>query len=750
MAVDPLARRIIRFGAFEVDLAAGELRKNGLKIRLQEQPLRVLALLLERPGEVLSRDEIREKLWSSDTFVEFEHSLNTAVNRLRAALGDSADHPRYIETLPRRGYRFIAPVDAAENQRIELGDDTSAADEPVGSQHGVQAASVARISARLPATLPVTVARRQYLPWLLFAGTAIAFLVFLYSRQTPPEAPLRKFSITPPIVMRLANMPKMVAISPDGKHIAFTEGTAEGKLWVQNLERLDAVPMEYTEDAAGPFWSPDSKFIGFATSKEIRKIAVEGGQAFRLCELPSPGHTNYSGGSWSPDGETIAFGSGGVIYELPARGGVAKQLIRSDSHMLSAEGLWGLVRSPQFLPSQAGHRLLVFAFGAYGPRPKMMVQDLDSGRQESLGPGVRPFYSPTGHLVYSPHAHSRSLMALAFSLDTLRATGEAFPIANDAHYPSIAADGTLAYLERAGREQRQLVWIDRHGNKLGELGPVRWNMRDPDLSQDGQRVAVTIAADGTSQDVWVYDTARGSGSPVTTFVDNDYCAAWAPSGEHVAFSSNRAGNPDILLRRADGTGEEEIVVSTPAYEILTDWSSDGKYLLFHRSDAQANFDIWYVERSADGNKWGEPRVFLQTPFYEGDPKLSPDGRYVAYVSDVSGEFEVYVESFPEGGGKAAISKNGGTQPRWSPDGKELFYVEGDTLLAVSVTTTPSFSVGSTTPLFRHPTLYDHTPYPQYDVSNDGQRFILAEHAGELPMPKIRVVQNWFSEFQRRQ
>jgi Tol biopolymer transport system component len=342
-------------------------------------------------------------------------------------------------------------------------------------------------------------------------------------------------------------------------------------------------------------------------------------------------------------------------------------------------------------------------------------------------------------------------MALPFSLETLKATGEAFPIAHDAYDPSIAADGTLVYLERPAVEQKQLVWLDRRGTKIGEIGPAQRNIRDLDLSPDGKRVAVAVSA-GTGLDVWVYDLTRGSGSPVTTAVENDFNPAWSPSGEHLMFSSNRAGNADIFLRSADGTGEEAVLVAKPRYEILSDWSWDGKYLLFCSGDPSTGFDVWYLEQNKEGSGWGEPRPFLKTPFFERAAKLSPDSRYVAYVSDLSGQFEafeVYVEAFPTGGSRQRISKNGGTQPRWSRDGKELFYVEGDTLMAVSVTTTPSFSAGPATALFRHPTLQDHTPYSQYDVSNDGQKFILAEPVGELPVPKIRVVQNWFSEFQGR-
>ena len=229
-------------------------------------------------------------------------------------------------------------------------------------------------------------------------------------------------------------------------------------------------------------------------------------------------------------------------------------------------------------------------------------------------------------------------------------------------------------------------------------------------------------------------------------------ARLSSTGEHVAFSSNRAGNWEIFLRQADGSGEEQVLAATPRTELLSDWSRDGKYLLYHLQDPETEADLWYLESNEDGGGW-EPHPFLQTPFSEVVPRFSPDGRYVAYVSNESGQNEVYVQPFPEGGRKVTVSSNGGTKVRWSRDGKELFYVEGETLVAVSVSRGSSFSVGSATRLFEHPGLRPGFNYALYDVSPDGQRFILAEPVGggaDAPEPSIRVVQNWFAEFRDRE
>ena len=220
----------------------------------------------------------------------------------------------------------------------------------------------------------------------------------------------------------------------------------------------------------------------------------------------------------------------------------------------------------------------------------------------------------------------------------------------------------------------------------------------------------------------------------------------------MAFSSDRAGNSDIFLRRADGSGEEKVLAGTPRRDYVSDWSRDGKYLLYVTMDPETGIDLWYLERNEDGSGW-EPHPFLQSPLSQIVARFSPDGRYVAYVSNESGQFEVYVQPFPEGGRKVTVSSNGGTKVRWSRDGKELFYVEEQTLVAVSVSMAGDFSVGGATRLFEHPGLLTGGNYAPYDVSADGQRFILAEQVGDgadALEPSIRVVQNWFAEFRGRE
>ena len=270
---------------------------------------------------------------------------------------------------------------------------------------------------------------------------------------------------------------------------------------------------------------------------------------------------------------------------------------------------------------------------------------------------------------------------------------------------------------------------------------------DPELSPDGRQVAFS-ASENSNADIWVYDIARGVKTRLSVDPAMEFRALWSPSGEELAFVSRRSGVWGNFLRPADGGGEATALPTTTLPEWVSDWSRDGKHLLYAVVDPDNSLDLWYLQRKEDGN-W-EPRAFLQTRFAERTPRLSPDGRFVAYSSNESGQFEVYVRPFPEGGGRSTVSSNGGQQPRWSDDGKELFYVEGDAMLAVAVTASPEFSVGPVTHLFAHPSL-TRSFYPQYDVSADGQRFLLAAPVEkEGAEPSIRVVQNWFEEFRARQ
>ena len=551
------------------------------------------------------------------------------------------------------------------------------------------------------------------------------------------EMPVRRFSFAPEHLTYALGSLAQAVISPSGKHIAYVAGVGDPMLWIRDLDREEPREIEGTEGAQLPCWSPDSEFILFAARGEVKRISAQRGAATTICELPQ---SSYFGGSLSPDGNSFVFAAGAPyrLYEVPARGGNPRLLAELDW-----SGKGPSIVLPHFLPSSSGGRTLIYSKGSAGGL-EMFVWNLETGEPRVLGDGFFPIYSPTGHIVYVVEP---DLWALPFSLETLSPTGEAFPIAQDGREPSISDDGTLIYTD-VTRGRQGLVWLDRQGKNLGAIGQPQREILGLDLSPDGRRVVVHSLEDGNI-DVWVHEVDRPLRQRVTFHSGLDGRAIWGPSENEVTFHSTREGYYDIYTRPLEGTGEPELLVGTPLSQRPLDWSPDGKHLLYTVRDPENGPDLWYLERKQDSSGF-DSMPFLQTPFSERAPRFSPDGRFVVYQSDKSGRNEIYVRTFPDGENDWPVSTNGGVRPRWSHSGEELFYVEGDTLVAAPVSTKPTFTTGATTSLFQHASF--GSPGPGYDVSADGRRFVVVEtlEPVEADPPSIRVVQNWFAEFKDRQ
>jgi Tol biopolymer transport system component len=297
---------------------------------------------------------------------------------------------------------------------------------------------------------------------------------------------------------------------------------------------------------------------------------------------------------------------------------------------------------------------------------------------------------------------------------------------------------------------KQMVWRDRRGTKIGTIGQPQLNLENPELSPDGLRVLVRSTEAG-NYDIWVHDVARGVKQRLTFDPAAEVRPIWLPKGDRISFSSNRRGEGgfDIYVQSADGTGDAELLVGSPAPEFAYDWSADETYVVFNQGGQ--HYDLYYLKRKDDGSGY-DSVPFVSSPFDTYTPKLSPDGKYLAYESNESGRYEVYVQPFPQGGGKVQVSLNGGGQARWRGDGKELFYVEGNALVAVPVTTASGFSAGEPQRLFEAAPGVFEGRGQRYTVTPDGQKFILVEDAeGDgAAMPTIQVTQNWFAEFKGRQ
>ena len=387
-----------------------------------------------------------------------------------------------------------------------------------------------------------------------------------------------------------------------------------------------------------------------------------------------------------------------------------------------------------------------------------MAHDLNKGQRENLVSGFMPVYAPSGHILYRKRDPAE-IWAVPFSIETMTATGEPFAVRQNASRPSVASDGTLVYVERGARVLwaglEQLVWRDREGKHLGWIGQPQEGLWHPALSPNEEQVAVRGFEGGPWSDIWIHEVSRPVKTLFTTRDGSGGIPIWSPGGDRIAYSSGRGASRGVFVKAADGSGEAAALLSSrDSWEYVTDWGPQGTPLVLTRvspgegSRARSS-DIWYLKRKNVGDGY-EELPFLQTQFSEELGQLSPDGRFLAYVSDESGQFEVYLRSFPDGRQKQSVSINGGSQPRWRGDGEELFYVEAATLMAVPVSAETGQVLGSPQPLFSSeglPLILNDRM--RYDVARDGERFVLAEsiaHGSDY----LRVVLNWYEEFRDRQ
>ncbi len=691
--------------------------------------------------------------------------LELLVNKCLAKDADrryqsTADMVVDLETLSEKmksGKSTILRATQPAGAGVPVGTGTPAGPNAGASDAGARVASPASqtvVSGQAQADLPVppaeTAARAPVqgrLAWLVAALCFVALLAlaFVYFRQTPPETPLRRFSISQEGL-------SAASISPDGRYIAFAVQTGvESSLWLRALESETTRKIPGTEGARPVVsgWSPDSQSIVFATTSEIKRVSIDGGNPITLGQLPITGPVGFRGVSWSPDGDRIVFSSRGRLYEIPARGGEPRVLLEREGGRDNAS------LTPRFLPTDGGSEGLVYTVGRWrAADSRIWVMDLETGERRDLVSGLEPIYSPDGYLIYQAAGQDETgLRALPFSLATLESAGEAFPfpISVGGVGASVSRDGTLVYLDSLTSGQQQLVWRDRGGERIGEIGQPQPAISEPALSPDVQLVAVSAREGSSPPDIWIHDISRSLKTRLSFAPEDESRPVWSPDGKQIAYSHRHSGQSDIVVKPADGSGEAQPLVSTDAREDLLDWSADGTRVLYEVIDPKNGSDLWYLERKPDGSDY-ESHPFLQTPFNEDSARFSPDGRFIAYCSNESGEVGVYVRPFPQGGARWQVSSGEGRQPRWRRDGKEIFYVEGDTMIAVSVSTRPGFSVGKPARLFQNPTLpWTLTGFAvRYDVSPDGERFVLREPvgSGDSP-PAIRVVENWFEEFRDR-
>ncbi len=706
----------MQFGPYRVDPETGELWNGGVRLRVPEQPFQVLVALVERPGELVTREELRDKLWPASTHVDYDHALTTAVKKLRRALHDSPLHPRYIETLPKRGYRFIAPVENGE---------------PAAT--GAEAAE--------PGNAPRLRLQRNLAVGALLSVAAGALLWTMRPRPAPEAPPIRRFSIAPAGLSEGRGL--RAAVSPDGSMLAWVTPRPESPIWIRSFDREQPRRLEGTEGADLLSWSPDSQSLAFSKDFALRRVSAYGGPVSILCPLSG---SIFGGSAWSPDGETVVFSTGlpPVLFEVSAQGGAPRAL---PDPVVTPAGGGNL--DPHFAPAQ-GRRLLAFAAG--GPNSHdLVLRDLDSGEQTIVGPGRRPSYSPRGLLLYQADGAEGGLWAMPFDAQRLAATGPSLPVAETGVQPTLAGDGTLVYVDQPRPAPQRLALYDRSGERLSFLGREQDRISTPALSPDGGRVAYRGLEQG-NYDIWVQSVDNPTRLRVSSNLAFDADPLWAPSGDRVVWRGDREGSAEIFTRSVDGRDQEALLISGPGGERPVDFGP-GDRLIYSISGFDAGADLWIAQPGGDGGAVATVPL-LESQFNETIGRISPDGRLLAYCSDESGVYEVYVRAFEQGGGSPyQVSRNGGCQPRWSRSGEEIFYVSGSTLYSAE-----SFGQrsGAEPPfaLFEHSGLATGSPFvTTYDVAPDGETFVLVETlepSRDVPRGSVvRVVENWWTQLAGR-
>jgi serine/threonine protein kinase/Tol biopolymer transport system component len=575
----------------------------------------------------------------------------------------------------------------------------------------------------------------------LLLAAAVASLA-TWNLKPSPSQPVTRTVIDLPPGQQLAGLDSgpALALSPDATHLAYVArqgGTQQ--LYLRAMDSSEAKPIPGTEGAVSPFFSPDGQWLGFFAGGKLMKVSVSGGAAVTLGDALQP-----RGASWGSQG-MIAFAPQNIstLQQVPDAGGPPQPLTRFEKEEFSQ-------RWPEFLP---GGKAVLFTAGPTAitfANSHVAVQSVGTGQRRNLVQGgMSPRYALTGHLVY---AQGASLMAVPFDPQRLAFTGAAVPVVegvqqspvSGAAQYSFSSTGSLVYVSGGAQSaQSKLVWVNRNGAEQPVAAPAHTYL-GPHLSPDGRRVAVTTTEQESQ--TWLYDLSRDTLTRFTFEGNYNLIPVWTPDGKRIAFESAKEGPPNLFWQLADGSGGLERLTTSEYVNAPFSWSPDGQLLAFIEVNPTTGFDIWVLRLS---DRKAQP--FLRTRFNETAPRFSPDGRWLAYVSDESGRFEIYVQPYPGPGGKWQISTEGAMDPVWNPNGRELFYRSGNKMMAVDIATQPSFVAGKPRMLFEGPYVLPSVPISNYDVSPDGQRFLMLKpsEAGEAAPTQINVVLNWFEELKRR-
>jgi eukaryotic-like serine/threonine-protein kinase len=567
---------------------------------------------------------------------------------------------------------------------------------------------------------------------IVVLGLALAGLAgFLAGRSsTPTRAALqtRRFELVVPGLTTTYNARPVV--SPDGRRLAYV---ADDALWVRDFSRTAATQVPESRGAELPFWSPDGSGLAFFAGGRLWKVAPSGERPSMLTTLDGT-FSGGAGATWGPGGRIVYSRGNTGLLEIRERGGDARVLVEVDGKKESD------LHQPYFLPG--GRGLLFVTHRIDHGADTLELLDGEERRMLLQLEGASIWntcWSPTGHILFHRRGTNAGVWALPFSLSTLAVTGEPFLVDAQGDLPSAAADGTLAYVQGATAALQQLVWVDRNGAVLGAVGQPQPGLSRPALSPDGRR-AIVVALENESPDLWIHDLERGTKTRLTFTPDTEGGADWSPVDERVTFRNQATAKIEVL--RTDGSQESHVRGrgSDPTF------TPDGAGVVFASMPDGAHDSNLWLSAAQDG----EPIELFQAAGDDSVPRISPDGRYVAYVSHESGSPEVYIRRFPKGDGKWQVSARGGNHPRWSRRGDRLFYREGMAdLMEVEITNGPSLRLGVPHRLFSAATAgVDLSDPVRYDVAPGGNRFLMVRNVGQDAHPaSIVVVENWIAEFE---
>ncbi|MFN0159259.1 MAG: protein kinase domain-containing protein [Bacteroidota bacterium] len=572
-------------------------------------------------------------------------------------------------------------------------------------------------------------------------GLALLYTVWIF-RQSPISRSVARFDIVVPKdqTLVLMNYPA-IAISPDGTVIVYK---ANEQLYQRRLENLELEPIPGTEGGISPFFSPDSRWLGFFVQGKMMKVPLHGGSAVFLAELQG-----NRGGTWGKDGTIVFSPSGrGGLFRVKQDGGDVQRVTTADTTQNERTHRW-----PHFLPDG---KTVIFTIGTFGSPDyyedaTIAVVNIETGERKTVLKGASSArFLPPGYIVYS---HAGTLFAVSFDMDRLEVTGTAFPVLSNVSSDvttgatnfSFADNGTLVYIPGSSNiGNRKLALLDLVGNMSTLSAPVQ-SYVDPCMSPDGKRIAVAVQS-GRDFDIWVYDIQRNTMSRLT-FGGSNRSPVWSPDSRRIAYSNNTAGpggtsgRSRVVILQADGSGAQEEIPFLHDRTYLSCWSRDGSMLFGTVPQQGMGWDLWLIPLTGDRT----PKVLLSTKFDEAFASLSPDGKWLAYLANETGSSQVYVRPFPQGSGKWQISVNGGNKVDWSEDGRTLYFGTPSEIMFVSIVGTHTLTTGQPQVLIRDYPWLNVESAISYDIAPDGKHILVAKPRDEEKLQQINVVMNWFDE-----